>query len=128
RLRPRLLSELSPGTRIVSHAFDMGDWRADEWIELNGIKIYKWIVPANVAGEWEWDGVDGRLYQVELQQKYQEVSGSAWLEGRPVHLKDATLCGDRLVLEIQEDNVATPHRFALTFVEGELESIVDESE
>lgn len=50
RLRPRLLKELRPGTRIVSHAFDMGDWKPDEWLKLSGVGIMKWIVPVNVEG------------------------------------------------------------------------------
>ena len=46
RLRPRLLAELKPGTRIVSHEFDMGDWKPDRQLELNGRTIYLWRVPA----------------------------------------------------------------------------------
>jgi tRNA G37 N-methylase Trm5 len=45
RLRPRLLKELKPGTRIVSHSFDMGDWKPDRKAEVNGRRIYLWIVP-----------------------------------------------------------------------------------
>jgi ribosomal protein L11 methylase PrmA len=45
KLRPRLLSELKPGTRIVSHQFDMGDWRPDKKLESNGRVVYFWTVP-----------------------------------------------------------------------------------
>ena len=49
RLRPKLLRELRPGTRIVSHEHDMGDWRADRQIEVevNGARrpIYLWVAP-----------------------------------------------------------------------------------
>lgn len=45
RLRPKLLSELKPGTRIVSHSFDMGDWKADKVEEVDGRRIYFWTVP-----------------------------------------------------------------------------------
>ena len=44
-LRPRILSELKPGTRVVSHAFDMGDWKPDKMVEVEGRKIYLWMVP-----------------------------------------------------------------------------------
>ena len=44
-LQPKLLKELQPGSRIVSHAFPMGDWKPDEFLEKNGRKIYLWIVP-----------------------------------------------------------------------------------
>ena len=49
RLRPRLLSELRPGTRIVSHAFDMGDWQPEKTAQVEGRTIYFWTVPAKAA-------------------------------------------------------------------------------
>ncbi|AUB39924.1 Methylase of polypeptide chain release factors [Nostoc flagelliforme CCNUN1] len=48
RLRPKLLSELKPGTRIVSHAFDMGDWKPDQTLTVEGKTIYYWVVPKKV--------------------------------------------------------------------------------
>jgi hypothetical protein len=48
RLRPKILSELKPGTRIVSHAFDMGDWKPDQTLTVDGKTIYYWVVPKNV--------------------------------------------------------------------------------
>jgi SAM-dependent methyltransferase len=47
KLRPKLLKELKPGTRIVSHAFDMGKWEPDQKVEVKGRKIYFWTVPEN---------------------------------------------------------------------------------
>src|SRR5690606_6869746 len=83
QLRPKLLNELRPGTRIVSHAFDMDDWQADERVRLGSTSLYKWIVPAQVGGEWEWERFDGKLYSVDLEQHYQQVTGRAWLDGKP---------------------------------------------
>ncbi len=103
QLRPRLLRELRPGARIVSHAFDMGDWTADERLTVGGIKIYKWIVPARVAGTWEWESLDGTPCRIELQQHYQMVSGRVWLSGRPALLNSATLSAGMLELSIQAD-------------------------
>ncbi len=45
KLRPRLLAELRPGTRIVSHAFDMGDWKPEKKLEVNGRVVYFWTIP-----------------------------------------------------------------------------------
>ena len=45
KLRPRLWAELKPGTRIVSHQFDMGSWKPERKIELNGRTVYFWTVP-----------------------------------------------------------------------------------
>lgn len=45
KLRPRLLAELKPGTRIVSHAFRMGDWEPEQTRDVDGSTIYFWTVP-----------------------------------------------------------------------------------
>ena len=44
KLRPKLLSELKPGTRVVSHNYDMGDWKPDQTVELEGHTVYLWTV------------------------------------------------------------------------------------
>lgn len=46
KLRPKLLRELRPGTRIVSHDFKMGDWEPEQSLEMNGHRVYFWTVPA----------------------------------------------------------------------------------
>ena len=45
KLRPRLWSELKPGTRVVSHAFDMGDWKAEKTDEVDNRPVYLWTIP-----------------------------------------------------------------------------------
>jgi ribosomal protein L11 methylase PrmA len=50
RLRPRLWSDLKPGTRIVSHQFDMGTWKPEKRLEANGRTIYFWTVPQKKPG------------------------------------------------------------------------------
>jgi SAM-dependent methyltransferase len=44
KLRPKLLAELKPGTRIVSHGFDMGDWKPDRVAEVGHTTIYLWTI------------------------------------------------------------------------------------
>lgn len=46
RLRPKLWKELRPGTRVVSHSHDMGDWRPEKETEVDGHTIYYWTIPA----------------------------------------------------------------------------------
>ncbi|MEH2106822.1 class I SAM-dependent methyltransferase [Nostoc sp.] len=48
KLRPKLLKELKPGTRIVSHAFDMGDWKPQQTLNVEGKTVYYWVVPEQV--------------------------------------------------------------------------------
>lgn len=123
QLRPRLLDQLRPGTRIVSHAFDMGDWRPDDWIKMNGVNIYKWIVPAQVAGNWKWTCHEGGSYRLELRQKFQDITGKAWLDGKEAHLEILSLNGSRLDLEICGKGEAAQNGFALFFDDGDLKSI-----
>jgi SAM-dependent methyltransferase len=46
KLRPNLLSQLKPGSRVVSHSFDMGDWKPDRIERVEGRTIYLWTIPA----------------------------------------------------------------------------------
>lgn len=82
RLRPKLLTELPAGARIVSHAFDMGDWAADGEESHDGRRIFLWHVPAVAGGSWQLTGADGSYRQLELEQRFQEVLGTASGSGR----------------------------------------------
>ncbi|MGH7854865.1 MAG: class I SAM-dependent methyltransferase [Candidatus Binatia bacterium] len=46
KLKPNLLRQLKPGSRVVSHSFDMGDWKADKVERVDGRTIYFWVIPA----------------------------------------------------------------------------------
>jgi 2-polyprenyl-3-methyl-5-hydroxy-6-metoxy-1,4-benzoquinol methylase len=48
RLRPQLFKQLKPGTRVVSHAFDMGDWKPEKTLNVNGSTVYYWVIPKTV--------------------------------------------------------------------------------
>jgi len=119
-LRPRLLNELKPGTRVISHAFDMGDWRADERVQFSSVNIYKWIIPAKIAGTWEWKRNDGKICRVELQQKYQRLSGRAWLDGNPVYLTSAKMRGVEVDLRISDCEDSAPITYPMRYHENEL--------
>ena len=77
RLRPRLL-DLKPGTRVVSHSFPMGDWKPDaQSANLYG-RAYLWIVPAKVAGTWQFVEQRGfGKFIAHLEQTFQELRGTA---------------------------------------------------
>jgi SAM-dependent methyltransferase len=88
QLRDKLL-QLKPGTRVVSHDWDMGDWQADEMRVIQNpekslglektSKVFLWVVPARLAGRW-----CGQIHKVneaitvniDIEQRYQELSGS----------------------------------------------------
>ncbi len=46
KLRPNIMKQMKPGSRVVSHAFDMGDWKPDKVERVNGRTVYLWTVPA----------------------------------------------------------------------------------
>lgn len=96
RLRPVILENLRPGTRVVSHAFDMGDWAPDKTITVNSRHVYKWIVPARVNGQWEVTKSNGDIFTIEFKQEYQNVGGSAVIERRAFPIAYANLSGTRL--------------------------------
>lgn len=75
RLRPVILDTLEPGTRVVSHAFSMEDWEPDRSDIVEGARIYLWIVPAKIAGNWQIES-EGETFTVDLQQSFQEISGT----------------------------------------------------
>lgn len=75
RLRPVILETLKPGTRVVSHAFSMGDWEPDRSDIVEGARIYLWVVPAKIAGSWMIER-EGERFHVDLEQRFQEISGT----------------------------------------------------
>jgi phospholipid N-methyltransferase len=94
KLRPKLL-DMKPGTRIVSHQFNMDDWQPDEITNIDGRRAYFWLIPAKVAGNWRFQsGSDG--LDVTLEQKYQMLEGTVKLGTVNAGLRDAKLAGDKI--------------------------------
>lgn len=92
RLKPRLLIELRPGVRVVSHAFDMGDWVPDAARSIADRNVYLWTIPAIAGGEWRLVRADGTSAMLVIEQRYNRVAGT--LDGRAIaeaRLEGATL-------------------------------------
>ncbi len=103
KLRPKLLSELKPGSRVVSYYFDMDDWRPDK----KGEGFYYWVVPAKVAGQWQWsfNGTDGeKQHQLRLEQKYQVIDGAVSSSDKEVRLQNPKLEGDQLSFHVVSES------------------------
>ena len=94
KLRPTLLG-MKPGTRLVSHAFNMGDWTPDETATINGYTAYLWIVPAKVQGRWQATGPSGP-FELTLDQSYQKITGKVSGSGLTPNLADPILQGERI--------------------------------
>ena len=112
RLRPKLFRELRPGTRIVSHEFDMDDWKPDNMGTVHNVKLYYkpnpttkdtnyyyWVIPADAAGTWCWTlttSTGMRDYVLRLDQQFQEISGNVTIKGQEIPIGNARLTGDQL--------------------------------
>jgi len=112
-LKRRLLAQLAPGARILSHSFNLGQWRPDKTIEAGGLGLYKWVVPAQVSGRWQWYQGENR-YEVALEQRFQKLIGKAWLNGENIKLSTAIIRGRRLTLELEGE--AGRQRFVFRYV------------
>ncbi len=131
KLRPRILDELQPGTRIVSNSFDMGDWEPDKTRQVGMNTVYLWVVPAKVAGDWAWtveNGESNHEYRVSLQKEYQQVGGRAFIDGEPARLEEAYLEGDALRLAIASPDGSEPVRFEGRLEDGRLVGVVRSEE
>jgi len=101
RLRPKLFKELRPGTRVVSHNFDMDDWKPDAEGELGDSSYYLWIIPAPVGGLWEIKAAALEAkepFHLEITQRFQFVTIRTLSREKDVTITvtDARLKGDKI--------------------------------
>ena len=111
KLRPKIL-EMKPGTRVLSHAFTMEDWEADQTISVGSRTGYMWIVPAKVAGTWTWQAGSAPA-ELTLSQNFQKIEGSLRINGRDMPLKNAKLNGAKITFAVG-DTVTTTQMFSGT--------------
>lgn len=129
QLRDKLL-RLKPGTRVVSHDWDMGDWQADDMRVIPNLekslglektsKVLLWVVPARIAGRWcgqipqqagPASKPDGTITVVlDIEQRYQELSGVLSIKSgatnvlRQVPIR-TNILGDRFVVSVGDQNI-----------------------
>jgi len=111
-LKPHFLNKLKPGTRIVSHIFDMRNWQPDRREQVNYHNIYYWIIPANVEGEWHWKS-NHQSVIMSLEQTFQEITDIS-IRNNALHddkwnIREATINGDRITIIAENDNGTTRH-------------------
>ena len=97
RLRETLMA-MKPGTRVVSHSFDMGAWEADERAEIGPAIIFKWVVPANASGNWVVQAPQGTGAPLTLsfEQHFQTLKGNADFGALTAHVMQPQLSGPQL--------------------------------
>ena len=102
QLQPRLLAQLRPGSRVVTHAFAFKGWRPDraESVRISAhhegqgdeSRIFMWFIPAQARGAWSAPGG----WQLRIHQNYQAIEVEATLAGSPLAVDKARLEGRRL--------------------------------
>ena len=95
KLRPLLL-KMKPGTRVVSHAFTMGDWEPDETMSYQHSQGYFWVVPAQIEGDWLMTGLSGGPMRMSLSQSFQNIGGILTRGGQNHAMLGARLRGDEI--------------------------------
>jgi SAM-dependent methyltransferase len=113
-LKDKLLSELSPGTRILSHDYPLTGWIPEQYrqfdledkVAITGVTttlIYMYVVPAKAEGEWNArlpEHLSKEPVRLDLKQQITRVSGSARIGGKDVPLMDARLRGERFTFKL----------------------------
>jgi len=97
-LRPKILAEARPGTRVITGIWALGNWRPDR-VDDKSMRLNLWIVPARVGGYWRWElpvGGKPRTYSAVLDQQFQDVEGVVRAGNRRGSFTDIKLAGDEL--------------------------------
>jgi SAM-dependent methyltransferase len=121
RVRPQLLAQMKPGSRVVTYAFHMGEWQPDAVVRSRGLTVHYWIVPAAAMGKWRWDH-DGigfsRAYEMDVRQKFQIITGEAHTPNSIAYLRDMKLEGDHISFRLTEEAGSA---LAQTYYQGRID-------
>jgi len=135
-LKDKLLDELRPGARVVSHDYSLAGWIAHKVVEMedpqklaiSGVArtvIYLYVVPAKVAGRWS-ASVPSTLakgpMRLDLTQQVTRIDGEAQLDGRTVPLAEARLLGDEISFRLAGRDAQFRGKVRGRTIEGTVES------
>ena len=101
KLRPTILN-MKPGTRVVSHAFTMDDWEADQVDSSEGRTAYMWIVPAKVAGTWKIDSGVAQLRSDSSRSSTRKSAAARKRTARWCTFSNVKLRGDTITFAIDD--------------------------
>jgi len=113
-LKDKFLAELRPGTRIVSHDYPLTGWIPEKYVQMDledkvqisGVTttlIYVYMVPAQVAGQWQAKmppAISRQPATLSLRQQLTRVSGTLNLDGKEIALEDVKLRGEQLTFKL----------------------------
>jgi len=135
-LKEKLLTELKPGTKILSHDYPLSGWLPEKYeqmdledkVKISGVTttlIYLYMVPAQVQGRWSAQ-VPGSVGKgpltLNLRQQVTRVSGSGRLEGKEVALEDLKLRGEQFSFGLAGGKAAFTGKVKNGVIEGEVDT------
>ena len=112
-LRPKILHDLKPGTRVVAHDFDLGEWQPDRKVVVDlsekygtsgafQSNVFLWTVPARIEGEWRITAAGAGIpaFRLRIKQQFQRFEGGAAVAGRTVKLRQGEINGTTIRFEL----------------------------
>jgi hypothetical protein len=136
QLQGKLLAELRPGARVVSHDYSLAGWRPhktlvmdlEEKVAISGItrtSIFVYVIPARVAGAWTASvppSLSRQAMRLELSQQVASVAGQARLDGAVVPLADVQLVGEDLSFSLAGRDAVFRGKVRGATIEGTVET------
>jgi SAM-dependent methyltransferase len=111
QLRPYLLKNLKPGSRLVSHDFDMGSWKPDQFLREETSDIYFWVIPAQIQGQWTWK-IDGKSFSMAASQEFQEINLQLKNGNEVLPVTSSLLKGDRISFIVSDPDSDEKHIYS----------------
>jgi len=96
RLRPKLIRELTPSTKVLSYCHSMDAWEPDRYLKIRTNYLYYWMVPANIGGHWagQIDRSGSSIpLRLELEQEFQQVRGRVMIGDALWRIESASMRG-----------------------------------
>ena len=102
-LRPKILAEAKPGTRVVTQMFDMSAWQADA-VDTEQASVRLWVVPANIAGNWNWElklpGMKKNTYTAIIEQVFQNADAAVRVGNTRRAVREFKVNGNQLTFTL----------------------------
>jgi hypothetical protein len=126
-LRPKVLATLRPGTRIVSHDYDFGEWRPDASVVIDvpdkpvgrdfKSRVMYWVVPATASGKWTWRAAAGgrmEAFTLTLDQMFQAIDGTLATGAGTARIEQGRLDGANISFTATLGEGAAARRYAFS--------------
>lgn len=113
KLRPALLETLEPGTRVVSHMFDMDDWEPDGYASVGRHEIFLWVIPARLEGTWSGETDEDLPVRLHLSQEFQRIEGRVRIGGADMEVHEAKVKGSEVEIDARRVGTSGPRTVRL---------------